>query len=221
MARMARAACRERKARERAELQLRVQIVIARVEIFRLPLGALSSERRTARFAMVRHLAYHLCHVAGASLPVVSANLSRDHSTLIHGVNLIRRRMDGARHGISHFRSPTGTPHHLCHVRKHRGRRVMRRTPAKDRALSLRERALELVTRQGRIERFGHAGIYRAVRTADFSICYADPETSHAQFHHLDIHSGGRKVMWARWLTGGQPEIRTFRRGPWEAYYYA
>jgi len=33
----------------------------------------------------------------------------------------------------------------------------MRRTPAKDRALFLRERALELVTRQGTIERFGNA----------------------------------------------------------------
>ena len=71
----------------------------------------------------------------------------------------------------------------------------MRRTPAKDRALFLRERALELVTRQGTIERFGNARINRAVRTADFSICYADPETSDAdQFHHLDIRSGGRKV---------------------------
>jgi chromosomal replication initiation ATPase DnaA len=90
-----RAARRERKAKKRAELQVRLQIVIARVEkLFRLPLGALSSERRTSRIAMARHIAYYLCHMAGGSFPVIGQHLGRDHSSVHHGFWLIRGRMN-------------------------------------------------------------------------------------------------------------------------------
>jgi chromosomal replication initiation ATPase DnaA len=89
-----RAARRERKARQRAELQVRLQIVIERVEkLFRLLPGALNSERRTSRIAMARHIAYYLCHTAGCSFPVVGQHLGRDHSSVHHGFWLIRRRM--------------------------------------------------------------------------------------------------------------------------------
>jgi chromosomal replication initiation ATPase DnaA len=89
-----RAARRERKARQRAELQVRLQIVIERVEkLFRLLPGALNSERRTSRIAMARHIAYYLCHTAGGSFPVVGQHLGRDHSSVHHVFWLIRRRM--------------------------------------------------------------------------------------------------------------------------------
>ena len=85
---------RERKARQRAELQVRLRIVIVQVEkLFRLPPGALNSERRTSRIAMARHIAYYLCHTAGGSFPVVGQHLGRDHSSVHHGFWLIRRRM--------------------------------------------------------------------------------------------------------------------------------
>ena len=90
-----RAARRERKARRRAELQVRLQIVIARVEkLFRLSPGALNSQRRTRRIAMVRHIAYYLCHMAGGSFPVIGQHLGRDHSSVHHGFWLIRRRIN-------------------------------------------------------------------------------------------------------------------------------
>lgn len=89
------AARRERKARQRAELTVRLEIVIARVEkLFRLPGGALSSDRRTSRIAIARHIAYYLCHVAGGSFPVIGHRLGRDHSSVHHGFWLIRRRMN-------------------------------------------------------------------------------------------------------------------------------
>jgi chromosomal replication initiation ATPase DnaA len=90
-----RAARRERKARQHAEVQARLQIVTARVEkLFRLPMGALSSDRRTSRLAMARHIAYYLCHMAGGSFPIIGQHLGRDHSSVHHGFWLIRRRMN-------------------------------------------------------------------------------------------------------------------------------
>jgi chromosomal replication initiation ATPase DnaA len=90
-----RAVRRERKARQHAELQVRLQIVIARVEkLFRLRPGALSSEGRTSRLAMARHIAYYLCHMAGGSFPDIGQHLNRDHSSVHHGFWLIRRRMN-------------------------------------------------------------------------------------------------------------------------------
>jgi chromosomal replication initiation ATPase DnaA len=90
-----RAARRERQARQRAEIRVRLQIVIARVEeLFRLSPGTLNSERRTGRIAMARHIAYYLCHTAGGSFPVIGRHLGRDHSSAHHGFWLIRRRMD-------------------------------------------------------------------------------------------------------------------------------
>lgn len=78
------AARRERKARQDAALQVRLEIVIARVEtLFRLSPGALSSERRTSRVAMARMIAYYLCRTAGGSFPVIGRHLGRDHSSAI------------------------------------------------------------------------------------------------------------------------------------------
>lgn len=89
-----RAARRECKARQRAELQARLRIVIVQVEkLFRLSPGALNSERRTSRIAMARHIAYYLCHTAGGSFPDIGQHLGRDHSSVHHGFWLIRRRM--------------------------------------------------------------------------------------------------------------------------------
>jgi chromosomal replication initiation ATPase DnaA len=88
------AARRKRKVRQRADLQVRVGIVIAQVEkLFRLSPGALTSERRTSRIAMARHIAYYLCHTTGGSFPIIGQHLGRDHSSVHHGFWLIRRRM--------------------------------------------------------------------------------------------------------------------------------
>src|SRR6516162_1647497 len=85
-----RAVHRQLVARQRAELRALLAIIVARVEkLFRLPLGALSSERRTSRIAMARHIAYYLCHVAGGSFPVIGQRLGRDHSSVHHGFWLI------------------------------------------------------------------------------------------------------------------------------------
>jgi hypothetical protein len=64
----------------------------------------------------------------------------------------------------------------------------MRSTPAKDRALFLKDLAFDLVTRQGRIEQIPGHGIGRAYQGSGFNIWYTDPETSECdEYHHLDV----------------------------------
>jgi hypothetical protein len=98
----------------------------------------------------------------------------------------------------------------------------MRPTPARNRALFLKERAFEMVSRQGTVQRIGNAGIGREFKGAGFSVWYADPETAECdEFHHLDVHTEAGKVLSVRWLVGGSPEVITFRRGAWESYFLA
>jgi hypothetical protein len=79
----------------------------------------------------------------------------------------------------------------------------MRSTPAKDRALFLKDRALDLVNRQGSIERIPGHGIGRAYQGSGFSIWYADPKTSECdEYHHLDVHDSEGKVLSVVWLSG-------------------
>jgi hypothetical protein len=95
------------------------------------------------------------------------------------------------------------------------------RTPAKDRALFLKERALDLVQRQGSVERIANHGVARAYHGAAFRIWYADPETSECdEFHHLDVWDNERKVLSVVWLPLMEhPEVVSFKRGHWEAYF--
>jgi hypothetical protein len=61
---------------------------------FRMEPGTLQSRRTTQRIAMARQIAYYLCRtLTGASLTTVGDALGRDHSSVHHGFNLIRRRM--------------------------------------------------------------------------------------------------------------------------------
>lgn len=93
---------------------------------------------------------------------------------------------------------------------------------AKDRALFLKERAFEMVSRQGTVERNYNAGVGRSYASSGFTIWYSDPETADTdECHHFYIRSGGRKVFSAVWGAGESAQIVTFRRGPWEEYFLA
>jgi hypothetical protein len=85
---------REGLAREREELVQRLQTIAAGIEeLFRFETGTLTSKRRTGRVATARHIAYYLCRAAGGSFPLIGRSLSRDHSSVFHGVSLIQRRI--------------------------------------------------------------------------------------------------------------------------------
>jgi chromosomal replication initiation ATPase DnaA len=60
---------------------------------FRLELGTLQSRCKTQRIALARQIAYYLCRtISGASFPTIGEALGRDHSSIIHGFNLIHSR---------------------------------------------------------------------------------------------------------------------------------
>jgi chromosomal replication initiator protein len=45
--------------------------------------------------ALARHIAVYLCRkLTGKSFPVISAHFNKDHSTAIHSVDLIARRIE-------------------------------------------------------------------------------------------------------------------------------
>src|SRR5215471_10805273 len=97
----------------------------------------------------------------------------------------------------------------------------MRPTPAKDRALFLKDRAFELVSRQGTLDQIPGHGVGRTYDGPAFKIWYADPESSECdEYHHLDIWAD-RKVLSVVWLTGQPPEVVSFKRGSWEHYFLA
>lgn len=92
-------------------------------------------------------------------------------------------------------------------------------SPTYMRAVFLRDRAFEICHRMGELERIGNAGVARSYKTTSFRIWYADPETSECdEYHHLDVHAGGAKVLSVAWREGAVPEIVSFRRGTWEQY---
>ena len=98
----------------------------------------------------------------------------------------------------------------------------MRPTPAKDRALFLKEQALEVVNRLGELEPIPSYGIGRAYSCPAFRIWYADPATSDCdEFHHLDVWNNEHKVLSVVWLPDQSPEVVSFKRGNWERYFLA
>jgi hypothetical protein len=93
---------------------------------------------------------------------------------------------------------------------------------AKDRALWLKDRAFELVTRQGAIERIPNHGIARAYLGSGLRVWYTDPETSECdEYHHLDVWDSERKVLSVVWLSGAPPQVVSFKRGNWETLFFA
>jgi hypothetical protein len=76
---------------------------------------------------------------------------------------------------------------------------------AKDRALFLKERPFEMVTRQGTLERIHNAGIGRSCAGNAFTIETSDTE----EYHRLDIRSGGYKVFSVAWRTRESAQIVT------------
>ena len=99
---------------------------------------------------------------------------------------------------------------------------MKRQTPARNRALSLQEIALEVVNRLGELERIPSHGIGRAYSCSAFRIWYADPDTSECdEFHHLDVWADQGKVLSVAWLPNAAPKVVTFKRGSWERYFLA
>jgi hypothetical protein len=86
----------------------------------------------------------------------------------------------------------------------------------------LKDRAFELVTRQGTMKRIPDRGILRAYQGSGLLVWYADPETSECdQYHHLDVWDSGRKVLSVVWLTSEPPKVVSFKRGSWEMLHLA
>jgi hypothetical protein len=86
-------------------------------------------------------------------------------------------------------------------------------------AVFLKERALELCNQQGTPDRTHNAGEARLYTGRGLSILYADPKTSKTdEYHHLDVSTGGLKVLSVVWLESEPPEIVTFKRGDWEEW---
>jgi hypothetical protein len=60
---------------------------------FHLPAHKLGSKKRDQRTAFARQVAMYLCRkITESSFPSIGAHFNRDHSTVIHGCNLIARR---------------------------------------------------------------------------------------------------------------------------------
>jgi hypothetical protein len=105
-----------------------------------------------------------------------------------------------------------------------KGRReaLMKIGPKKyERALFLRERALEMVCRHGIIEIIGAGGFGRRVHCDGFSVWYTDPETAESdEYYHLDVYANGcGKVLNVIWKDNDEPEEINFNRGTWEDYF--
>lgn len=60
---------------------------------FGVDIPTLCSKNRTQDIAFVRHVAAYLLTLSGMSTTKAGDLLNRDHSSIIHGVRLIRRRM--------------------------------------------------------------------------------------------------------------------------------
>ena len=61
---------------------------------FSLPMGALCSHSRHQRTCFARHLAFYLCRrLSGKSFPSIGAFYRRNHTSIIHGCQVIARRM--------------------------------------------------------------------------------------------------------------------------------
>ncbi len=62
---------------------------------FHIRLTDLKSKRRTQHIAFCRHVAMYLCRkMTDNSFPTIGEHFGRDHSTVIHGFNLIQRRVN-------------------------------------------------------------------------------------------------------------------------------
>jgi hypothetical protein len=89
-----------------------------------------------------------------------------------------------------------------------------------ERAMFLRERALEMIHRHGIVVVVRDRGFGRQARYDGFSVWYTDPETAECdEYHHLDVHAENcGKVSNVRWKDNQAPEVVTFKRGSWEEY---
>jgi hypothetical protein len=102
---------------------------------------------------------------------------------------------------------------------------MLRLSPEKQKqAIFLRDRALEMVRRQGSTLQMPDYGISFECARPSFRILYYDPENLDPgtigydfHYHHLDIYADEcGKVFSARWKNDAALEVITFKRGPWE-----
>lgn len=102
-----------------------------------------------------------------------------------------------------------------------RSKRMMSRKRY-ERAIFLKDRALETVLRNGAMQPFGDDGLVRKHERSEFSIVYADPQNAHwDEFHHLSVYAvDSGKVFSVVWKSEGPGnKIVTFKRGAWEEYF--
>ena len=63
-------------------------------DFFHVELSDLKSKKRTQHIAHCRHVAMYLCRkLTDSSFPIIGDHFGRDHSSVIHAVNLIARRV--------------------------------------------------------------------------------------------------------------------------------
>ena len=91
-----------------------------------------------------------------------------------------------------------------------------------ERAIFLKDRALEMVLRNGAMKWFGDDSLVRKHERPEFIIVYADPKIAQwDEFHHLSVYAENRgKVFSVVWKSEGpENKIVTFKRGAWEEYF--
>ncbi len=70
-----------------------LDVIEATAAVMKVPLSRVLSRDRTQHVAFVRQMAMYLCReLTASSYPAIANAIGRDHSTVIHSYNLIRRR---------------------------------------------------------------------------------------------------------------------------------
>src|SRR6185437_4232314 len=79
-----------------AKLEVSLNVIAETVaEQFRVPPGILYSKNREQHVAFSRQAAMYLCRrLTGKSFPAIGEHFNRDHTTAIHGCNLIKKRVN-------------------------------------------------------------------------------------------------------------------------------
>jgi hypothetical protein len=91
-----------------------------------------------------------------------------------------------------------------------------------ERATFLKDRALEMVIRNGTMKWFGDDSLVRKHERPEFIIVYADAKIAQwDEFHHLSVYAEDRgKVFSVVWKSESPDNaIVTFKRGAWEEYF--
>jgi chromosomal replication initiator protein len=79
---------------ERREVTAADRVIEVVCQFYGVEKAALLGSDRTQHVAMVRHIAMYLARLySGLSYPALGSAFQRDHSSIIHGVRMIERRI--------------------------------------------------------------------------------------------------------------------------------